>query len=54
MYSVYSSMLKRTVGSRYEEGNKFLSHFRYAKLNQTNAKLKAFDDEFAHVTQYAQ
>ena len=34
----------------------FLSHFKYAKLNETisNAKQKAFDDEFAHVTQYAQ
>ena len=34
----------------------FLSHFRYAKLNETisNAKPKAFDDEFAHVIQYAQ
>ena len=34
----------------------FLSHFMYAKLNETfsNAKQNAFDDEFAHVTQYAQ
>ena len=34
----------------------FLSQFRYAKVIETifNAKLYAFDDAFAHVTQYAQ
>ena len=34
----------------------FLSQFRYSKLIETifHAKLYAFDDAFAHVTQYAQ
>ena len=50
-------MLKKTLGSRYEEVTRFFYHISGMPNSMRPFPMqnkKAFDDEFAHVTQYAQ